>query len=557
MSTDLQPIQSAPPVAPMLAPVGDAGGGPSVGDYLGVFKKRPKLIIMPAFVGLLIAAIVVYVVPPRYEAVLKFKVQDPSLLQGVVGSTQTIVPHKPLLATIQADILNKSFLEPIIRKVGLEEGFDFRDPQEISKFYAYVFKNLVIELIDARVGADVISITYTGRDPRINVEFLTGIRQAYDEYFRAEYRSVVRQIYTSAENLKRETGTRVQELQAEYDSFRESPEFGLVSQGSDLKRQLETLSEAEVSLQQQIKSLLAQERVLEAQIRVQVPQSVQFGKIPNPSKGAVSTKLEAEKAVLNDLVVKRHLTDKVKAVMTQREKIAELETQLAAMPDFIDAPVGTVQVNKTYQTLLDDRMKLRRILGGEQDALENVRKRLALISEQLETIPNLSARRDEYDNKISLEYENLADAQRRFNRVQDAWFAVRGKGSDLFRDLQFPEPNSPPVFPSLPIFLGIGFGAGLLIGLGLAFTREFAGMTFSSANQVQGAVPLPILGEVGRITTTEEIAEERAGRRKNIVAVVVFLSLVGGLHALYFLEQFDFLPVPVIEVMDAMYGGGR
>lgn len=554
MASDLQVVSDAPPAAPVISPAMTEGTGPAVADYFAVFKKRPRLIFFPALIGLLIAAVVVYLIPPRYQTSIKFKIRDPGLLQGVVGTTQTIVPHKPLLATIDADIKNKPFLEPIVRNVGLEEGFDLGDPQEAARFYTYIFKNLEVEHVDPKVGADVVSITYTGRDPQLNVAFLTKIRQAYDDYFRREYRQVVRQIYHSAETIQRESGAAVKKLEAEFTAFRASPEYGLVDLGTDLHSQQTTYTESAVQLELDIKANLAQLRVLEAQIRAQVPEDVLIGKIPNPAKQALLKQLEAAKAILNDYVVVRRWTDQTKPVMDQRKKIAAMETQVAALPDFVDAPTGTIQTNKTYQTLLDDRMKIKRELGGQQDALESIRKRLVWITEQLESIPNLSAQADEYDNQLTLEYDKLSDANRRFDRVRDAWLAIRGKGSDLFQDLDFPDSTAPPVFPSMPLFLGIGFGAGLLIGLGIAFMREFAGMTFSTANQVQGSVPLPVLGEVGRIITAEERAEVRAGRRKNVVAVGVIVLLLGALHLLYFQGLFDYLPDALVELMDAIYG---
>ena len=117
---------------------------------------------------------------------------------------------------------------------------------------------------------------------------------------------------------------------------------------------------------------------------------------------------------------------------------------------------------------------------------------------------------------------------------------------------------TPMVFPSVPLFLGIGAGAGLLLGIGLAFLREFSGMTFTTSSQVQSVLPVAVLGEVGRIATADERkqASRKSIRRWVILAVIV--ALLTGVHVMYFNKEWSkHLPAVVVRTLDQVYDKGR
>jgi uncharacterized membrane protein YfcA len=109
----------------------------------------------------------------------------------------------------------------------------------------------------------------------------------------------------------------------------------------------------------------------------------------------------------------------------------------------------------------------------------------------------------------------------------------------------------------VPLFVFIGGAIGLLIGIGVAFIREFAGLVFATAMQVQSSLPVMVVGEVASITThAERQAVLRQRIRRWAIASLVVLLLV-TLHALYLKEEWtQYLPPDLVSVMDKIYQGG-
>ncbi|MCM8781563.1 MAG: Wzz/FepE/Etk N-terminal domain-containing protein [Candidatus Omnitrophica bacterium] len=80
------------------------------------------------------------------------------------------------------------------------------------------------------------------------------------------------------------------------------------------------------------------------------------------------------------------------------------------------------------------------------------------------------------------------------------------------------KPNKAKVM-FLALFLGISSGAGL------AFAREFMDQSFVDIEDAKNSLHLPVLGAISRITTTEELAQEK--QRKIILSVSGILIASG------------------------------
>jgi uncharacterized protein involved in exopolysaccharide biosynthesis len=536
--------------------------GPGLSEYLGIFKRRLKLILIPFILCLLLSAVVAYVVPAQFTQHTKFKIYDPSLTKSLVAGLQATVTHKPLLRTMDSDIKSRRFLAPIVAKVVLNEGFNLNNPLEETDFYAYVFKHLVIQVPDVRsrssVGPDLVTMTYTGRSQARNVEFLNEIRDQYKEYFRSEYRETIRGIHDQQRDRIRDLRNRLAQMDVAYESFRNGPDYRLVGIKKGHLMQLANMRDNESVLRLEIKGLEAQLIKIKIQLRDQSKTSSILNKIQNPRLLAMRGQLSQAMLLLNKMVdvdTGFGWSDKVEAVQKQKALLAKLELTISSIPEYVDG--GTqLQVNQVYIQLQNDRNDLQRQLDGSRDILGQVTRRIETVQGELAKENDLTQTDLKFLNDISILKNTEHQTSGKFSRIESEWKRIQGEGSDLFVIIDLPNPNTKPVFPSVPLFLAIGAALGALIGLGLAFLKEFSSLTYLTPAQVQSRLPVPILGEVSEIKTEEEHQAERAKKRRNRIAGGIVVVIFAFVHYCYFeASMTHLLPPIVVDVLDMLYKG--
>ena len=550
-TTELQPVIPQPM---------EQDSGPALSEYLGIFRRRIKLILIPFILCFVLSGVVAYVVPPEFEQTTVFKINDPGVSKNILAGLQATITHKPLLRTMSSDIKTRRFLRPIVEKVRLNEGFNLSDALEETDFYKYIFKNLQIQVPNDtqrdRAGPDIVRITYKGRNQAKNVEFLNEIRESYKEYFRRQYRETIRGIYDQQRARVRDLRNEVARLEAAYEAFRNGDDYHLVGIKRAHLKEIADLKSRENDLRLEIKGLEAQLVQVKVQLRDQKKTSHIQNRVTNPQKLALKGLIDAERKVLNQMIDVQGWSDLVPAVQEQREKITRMEEQYAALADDV---VGgaTVQINPVYVQLQNDRNNLQRQIDGARDMLSQVLRRIEKLQGELTRENDLTRTDTNFQNEIRKLKTNEANVAGRFDRIKSEWQRIQGEGSDLFETMELPNPNTKPVFPSVPLFLAIGAGFGLLLGLGLAFLKEFSSLTYLTPSQVQSRLTVPILGEVAEIKTEEELAAERARRRRNWIAGSILLGLVAFVHYCYFdPDMIQILPPVLVDILNTLYKGG-
>ena len=110
-----------------------------------------------------------------------------------------------------------------------------------------------------------------------------------------------------------------------------------------------------------------------------------------------------------------------------------------------------------------------------------------------------------------------------------------------FRVIDPPRVPSTPSGPNRVLLSSAVLGAGLVIGLGIAFLMSQFRPTFDERQLLNDAIGLPVLGSVNMVWTTDQI---RARKLRNLSFVATLTSLVvifGIVLALYQFE-IDLLP---------------
>lgn len=82
-----------------------------------------------------------------------------------------------------------------------------------------------------------------------------------------------------------------------------------------------------------------------------------------------------------------------------------------------------------------------------------------------------------------------------------------------------------PTKPEKPRVAILGMVLGLCVGIGLVFGREFMDSSFMDIEDAKHHLELPVLGAISRITTQDEINQEKA-RRRILVMLSILLAII-------------------------------
>ncbi|MEZ6194474.1 MAG: Wzz/FepE/Etk N-terminal domain-containing protein [Planctomycetota bacterium] len=526
--------------------------GPGLLDYLGMFRRRLKTILFPAVLMALLGGLVAFILPNQYEATTKFVVNDVGTAKEGLGGGG-MPPHKPLLVRAEDEMKSPAFLRPIIDSIGISEGYNVTRPDEFSELLDYIDDNLRVRLDKAPQGADRILIVYQGRNQAKVVEFVDAVRESYRDLFRDQYRRQPREWYNSAvalvQNIERQLTTKQVEMQA----HAATPDVGLLNRGPEYRREAEDLRSDRDERQRELTALNLKLARAQNQLRELPAESVRRRFVENEAKKEARAKYDAALKILNELVEYRKLLDTTDEVKRARAEVDRLKKNLDALDDRIEQP-SEVAPNDQRQALQLEILNYRREIEAQEEQVRAAGRRLAELNDLLRRIPEIEARDERLKGEIEALQLRLERAQRARQDAEGTW--VRVKDAELFRVLEYPHGNDPPVFPSMPLFILIGAAAGFFIGLGVAFLKEFSGMTYATSAQVKHAMTLPILGEVSRIVSEDERRRESAKRWRTITIVGLVLTVLGMLHLFYFHPDLaGYLPTKVGEVMDKIYLG--
>ena len=152
-----------------------------------------------------------------------------------------------------------------------------------------------------------------------------------------------------------------------------------------------------------------------------------------------------------------------------------------------------------------------------KDAVERRRRREEAAAQQGEIERNYAVLKDQYDRLLAQrEQVNLR------SQAQSQTDAVK------FSVIDPPTQPRTPTAPNRPLLLTGVLIVGILGGIGSAFAMSRLQATFPTAQRLEKASGMPVIGSIGEVVTRSQ-AEERKRKLK------LFAGGVGGLAAAYVL----------------------
>ncbi|MAG57454.1 MAG: hypothetical protein CMJ83_14275 [Planctomycetes bacterium] len=540
---------------------GNGSGGPGVGigDYLGVFSRRAWLVVIPFVLVLGVAAVLGFLLPAQFEADTVIVVKDTSDLDQLYENVDLNLPHKQALSTIRQVIGRRLFLEDIVDRNDIREGFDVANPRERTRMFKALLKKLNVRLVTQKTGPDVIEIKYQGREARKVCYFVNEVRDKYMNYIletrREDVRRVMDDLKTRTELAKR----AVVAGEDAYQAFQEENDFALLGEKTLADKRNELASVRERLGSKKV-SLDGQSRRID-QLRADLlgeNKEVRGGskKVRNPAFIAQENKVARVKADLDSLLERFH--ELYPGIKVARTALQIEKDSLNQLEEFVEEEQVT-KTNPLWETLTSQLQSARADQRGLTAEIESLTRRETNLQEQVDKIPGLSRESAEKKSRLRAAQENHARLARRYTAARGLWNRVNSRDGDFFRTLKTPLPEDAdswdPVFPSVPLFVGIGAFIGLLIGAGLAFLVEFSSSSFVTVNQLRRTLPVAVLGQVSTIRTVQDVRRRRLVRSIGWTVLLTVVAVLVFAHICYFNAELQSnLPSWLLLTMKRFYG---
>jgi polysaccharide chain length determinant protein (PEP-CTERM system associated) len=477
-------------------------------DYLGMLRRRAKVILIPALFATLLGYLA-YLVANRFYA--KYTSQSTILVEGQKVPENMVQPvvSEDLgarMATLQQQVMSQTNLQPVVDRV-----FHGRTSQEEGEIIDTIRQNMKVEQVPTDLlqlgatrspGAGGNSggfyVSYTAPRPReaqqICNELTTLMVNENLKSVQAAARGTSDVLSKGIEDAKRNLDDLDSKLAAfknantgKLPNDQESNMKILMGLNSQLEANTQTLSRAQQD-KAYTESLLAQQLAAWKSNQASTNPQTLEKQLSDMQSGLLSLQArytedhpDVIKAKADIAEVKKKLaevnkasedatnatTDKASA--NEPAEIRQLRTQVHQYGDLLIAATHDKDRLQKDINEYQSRVRLSPTLEGEYNALE----------------------RDLENAQKS--YQDLLEKKSKADLTVNMTNQAQGEQMALLNPANLPDS---PSFPNPWLFSGGGLGAGLALGIGLAMWLELRDQSIRTEADAEAALELPLLAAV-------------------------------------------------------------
>ena len=477
-------------------------------DYLGMLRRRAKVILIPAVVATVLGYFA-YLTANRYYA--KYTSQSTILVEGQKVPENMVQPvvSEDLgarMATLQQQVMSQTNLQPVVERV-----YPGRNSEEVGEIIDTIRLNIKVEPVPTdllelgakrRPGAGGNSggfyVSYTAPKPReaqqICNELTSLMVNENLKSMQAAAKGTSNVLSKGIEDAKR----NLDDLDSKLADFKNANTGKLPSDqdnnmkilmglNSQLEANTQTLSRAQQD-KAYTESLLAQQlaawkstqtssnpQTLEKQLSDLQSQLLSLqAHYTADHPDVIKTKadiaeVKSKLAEVNNASSDGADTSLDKASGMEPPEIRQLRTQVHQYGDLITAATHDKDRLQKEINEYQGRVKLSPALEGEYNALQ----------------------RDLENAQKS--YQELLDKKSKADLTVSMTNQEQGEQMTLLNPANFPDA---PSFPNPWLFSGIGLGGGMALGIGLAMWLELRDQSIRTEADAEAALELPLLAAV-------------------------------------------------------------
>jgi polysaccharide biosynthesis transport protein len=521
----------------------------SLGEFWQMIKRRLWLILLPTIAVGIAVGWVVWKLPDMYESKTSLAIKPATISPDVVKT----VTEEELSQSLQAmnqEIQSRSSLEPMIVKYDL-----FKTEKEAG---------MPMELIVDKMKKNI-----TVEPEKADNEKWTGFKLTYRDRTPIAAKSVAGDLaskYVNAQAARKvEMGEKTSQFieeqlnqaKAALDSIEQErlmimtqnsdalPEgsAGLIAQLTGLRQREETLSKEKDTLvvekgrtRQSIQSIDSQISMAESLGKKDVDVSVQSTKVEDlPTYGGLIQKRAELSAKYDNL--KKVYTDKMPEVIDVKTQIERINDEIEALKKSlqsrdkdvatkgnltVEKQVASLEIQKkSYEnqlTVFDQQMAMK-----DEESRQNAGN-ISQIEAKLNQVPGVRIALEGINNRYQMAKSNYDDLSKQLGASKMQVDSTNNAQGESIKIVDFANlPASPVNATKKPLFMALGAGIGLALGLFLAALFEVPRLLkIQSIDDAKHYTGLPVLASVPPLLTHKEKSwQKRSHWLKVFVGIVV------------------------------------
>jgi len=492
--------------------------------------------LVVAWVTGVVGAVVVFVLPDRYEASARIYVDTQSILKPLMSGLAVQPNVEQQVTMLSRTLISRPNVEKLVRMADLDLKNQSKAQQEAT--IETVTNNLSIQSI----GRDNLYVLgYRDNDPETAKRVVQSLVSIFVESSLGQTRQGTSTATTFINEQIKTYETKLEEAETRLKEFRlKNLTLAGSGEGKDSAAHIAEISSQLEAARLEYRSAVNARDAAKAQLdaeRARGGAQTTTQSLMQESSANVSTpELDARLAELRrnlDGLLQRY-TDQHPDIIATRKLIKDLEEQRKReIAELRKAAAATPAVSLAQGGGTLAMQELVRILATTEVQVASLRARVDEYSSRyaqamaaLKTAPQVEAEAAQLNRDYAINKKNYEDLVQRREQASISGDLDVASGVADFRVIDPPRANPKPVAPNRLLLLAGAMAAALGIGVFTTFAASQLRPVFHDANDLRARVELPILGVVTRLVTDADRARLR-------VDLIRFSAGAGGLLAMF------------------------
>lgn len=492
--------------------------------------------LVVAWVTGLVGAVVVFVLPDRYEASARIYVDTQSILKPLMSGLAVQPNVEQQVTMLSRTLISRPNVEKLVRMADLDLKNQSKAQQEAT--IETVTGNLSIQ----SSGRDNLYILgYRDSDPETAKRVVQSLVSIFVESSLGATRKDTSTATTFINEQIKAYETKLEEAETRLKEFRLKNLANMAGDGKDSAAHIAELSaqleRARLEYREAMNARDAAKAQLDAEkARAGTGQTTQQSLLQEANAAVSTPELDARLAEYRrnlDALLQRY-TDQHPDIISTRKLIKDLEEQRKReLAELRKAAAATPAVTMAQSGGSLATQELVRILATTEVQVASLRARVDEYSSRygqamaaLKTAPQIEAEAAQLNRDYAIQKKNYEDLVQRREQASISGELDVASGVADFRVIDPPRANPKPVAPNRLLLLAGAMAAALGVGIFTTFAASQLRPVFYDADDLRSRVELPILGVVTRLVTDADRSRQR-------VDLIRFSAGAGGLLVMF------------------------
>ncbi|CDH46814.1 XrtA system polysaccharide chain length determinant [Candidatus Contendibacter odensensis] len=510
-----------------------------LGYLRGIWRNR-WYALGCAWLVCLIGWVVVHKLPDQYEASARVFVDTQSVLRPLLQGLAVNVNPDAQIGLVTRTLLSRPNLEKIARLTDLD--IQAKDPDALDQKLNGLQKKI-------RLGAsgreNLYSVAYQDRNPELAKKVVQAVVTVFAENLLGDTRL---DTDTAQRFLDKQIAEYEDRLAEAEDRVKEFKRKNVALMGAEGQSYFSRMQQATTELEAARLELTQAENRRNSLLQQIGGEEPTFGIGPQPGsdprKAAtalpIDTRIQNLEKMLDELLIK--YTEKHPDVIIIKQTMLDLKKQrdeelaqyaasaasTASSSDNNTSSFGPqgVDANPVYQ-------QLKIALGQEEANIASLQARVAAFDRrvkelqgQVDTVPQIEADLAGLNRDYAVNRRKFEDLLTRRESAKMSQQIEQTSQDVRFKIIDPPRVPLQPSGPNRPLLMSMVLGAGLAVGVALAFLISQLWPTFDTRRSLMQLTNVPVFGSVSAVLSMADVRRER-------LLVVAYASLGGMLLVAY------------------------